>query len=179
MDSFNFPALPVGVPVDQVYTDYLRYLFRHTKAFFEEHIFNGQDIWQSLSASMAIIIAHPNGWGAHEQSVLRAAAVAAGISTAVDSRRKITFVSEAEASVQFCLSSSLVGSLEVSVVLTILEAETDLTSQPGMNLVVCDAGGSTVDTTVYTVIATEPMLQLEEIKASACNIFVWASEGVG
>lgn len=45
-----------------------------------------------------------------------------------------------------------------------------------MNLVVCDAGGSTVDTTVYTVTAVEPMLELEEMKSSACKPGVNISE---
>jgi len=150
--GFKLDPLPRGVSVDQVYADFLRYLFQHTKGFFEEHIFNGQEIWDSLSASMSIMIAHPNGWSIYEQKVLRSAAVAAGISTDSESHQKIIFVSEAEASVQFCLrSSELVASLE-----------------PGMNLIVCDAGGSTVDTTVYTVTANDPLLKLEEIKGSAC-----------
>ncbi|KAG8739930.1 hypothetical protein FRC10_004991 [Ceratobasidium sp. 414] len=101
---------------------------------------------------MDIIIAHPNGWGTREQGVLRTAAVQAGLTTATRYNRQISFVSEAEASVQFCLSSS----------------RTTSSLNPGMNLVVCDAGGSTVDTTVYKVTAVEPMLELEEIKSSAC-----------
>jgi hypothetical protein len=38
-----------------------------------------------------------------------------------------------------------------------------------VDFVVCDAGGSTVDTTVYTVDAVNPHLQLKEKKASACE----------
>ncbi|KAG9119606.1 hypothetical protein FRC07_005309 [Ceratobasidium sp. 392] len=101
---------------------------------------------------MDIIIAHPNGWGTREQGVLRTAAVRAGLTTTAKSYRQITFVSEGEASIQFCLHSAQISS--------------SLT--PGMNLVVCDAGGSTVDTTVYAVTAIEPMLELKEIKSSAC-----------
>ncbi|KAG8686828.1 hypothetical protein FRC11_008301 [Ceratobasidium sp. 423] len=37
---------------------------------------------------------------------------------------------------------------------------------------VCDAGGSTVDTTVYAVEKAHPKLQLSETRASACSIFV-------
>ncbi|KAG8716980.1 hypothetical protein FRC09_014938, partial [Ceratobasidium sp. 395] len=39
---------------------------------------------------------------------------------------------------------------------------------PGTSLVVCDAGGSTIDTTAYRVKDTSPVLELEEVKASAC-----------
>jgi hypothetical protein len=42
-----------------------------------------------------------------------------------------------------------------------------------MNLVVCDAGGSTVDTTVYHIATIDPMLELNEIKASACKPAGW------
>lgn len=56
-------------------------------------------------------MAHPNGWGTREQGVLRTAAVAAGLSTLSDSHRRISFVSEAEASIQYCLTSSQTSSL--------------------------------------------------------------------
>jgi hypothetical protein len=122
---FYSPALPIDTTVSQVYADYLRYLFQHTKAFFERAVLGGYEIWQSLSESIDVIIAHPNGWGTREQGVLRTAAVAAGISTSAESHGKISFVSEAEASIHFCLTSSqLIGSLEVGDALTefLLEA---------------------------------------------------------
>ncbi|KAG9081457.1 hypothetical protein FRC06_005550, partial [Ceratobasidium sp. 370] len=95
---------------------------------------------------------HPNGWGTREQGVLREAAVEAGWSTLGTSEQQIAFVSEAEASIQFCLDSS----------------QTSSSLLPGMNLIVCDAGGSTVDTTVYEVTATHPILELQETKSSSC-----------
>ncbi|KAG9120352.1 hypothetical protein FRC07_004191 [Ceratobasidium sp. 392] len=150
--GFILDALPRGVTVNQVYTDYLRYLYAHTRTFFHDHVFRGQDIWQSLAPSMEIVLAHPNGWGPREQGVLRSAAVGAGLTTEANSQRQISFVTEAEASVQFCVGTS--------------QASNFLSS--GMNLVVCDAGGSTVDTTVYNVTAVQPTLQMTEIKASAC-----------
>ncbi|KAG8794422.1 hypothetical protein FRC12_024574 [Ceratobasidium sp. 428] len=148
--GFKLDPLPRGVTISQVYTDFLRYLYAHTRNFFQDHVFRGQEIWQSLAPSMDIILAHPNGWGVREQGVLRSAAVAAGITTEAKSRQQIIFVSEAEASVQFCVS------------------QTSMLLSSGINLVVCDAGGSTVDTTVYNVISAQPTLQLKETKASAC-----------
>ncbi|KAG8727674.1 hypothetical protein FRC10_005777, partial [Ceratobasidium sp. 414] len=150
--GFELEPLPVGLTVDRVYTDYFRYLFKHTRTFFQGHTFLGQDIWRSLCTSMDIVIAHPNGWGTREQGILRKAAVEAGWSTRRRSEQQISFVSEAEASVQFCLDSS----------------QTSSSLLPGMNLTVCDAGGSTVDTTVYRVTAIQLMLELEETKSSAC-----------
>ncbi|KAG8737716.1 hypothetical protein FRC10_007915, partial [Ceratobasidium sp. 414] len=45
---------------------------------------------------------------------------------------------------------------------------TEAEASPGTKFAVCDAGGSTVDTTVYYVVAARPMLKLEEARASAC-----------
>ncbi|QRV80584.1 heat shock protein 70 kDa 12A [Ceratobasidium sp. AG-Ba] len=150
--GFKLDPLPRGVTINQVYTDYLRYLYAHTRNFFQDHVFHGQQVWQTLALSMEIVLAHPNGWGTREQGVLRSAAVAAGMTTEAKSREQISFVTEAEASVQFCVCQP--------------QTSTFLTS--GMNLVVCDAGGSTVDTTVYNVTSAQPTLQLKETKASAC-----------
>ncbi|KAG8700594.1 hypothetical protein FRC08_004616 [Ceratobasidium sp. 394] len=150
--GFKLEPLPAGLTVDQVYVDYFRYLFQHTRTFFQDHTFLGQDTWGSLHTSMDVVIAHPNGWGTREQGVLRTAAVEAGWSTPRRSQQQISFVSEAEASVQFCLDSS----------------QTLSSLRPEMNLIVCDAGGSTVDTTVYKVTATQPILGLQEVKSSAC-----------
>lgn len=41
--------------------------------------------------------------------------------------------------------------------------------QAGLNFIVCDAGGSTVDTTLYSVISARPTLELKEKRASACE----------
>ncbi|KAF8593415.1 hypothetical protein BDV93DRAFT_585597 [Ceratobasidium sp. AG-I] len=148
--ELNLEPLPNGVSISQIYTDFFRYLYCHAKLFFEEHNLDGEQTWQSLSKNMEIVVAHPNGWGNHQQGVLRAAAVQAGLSSENASHQRILFVSEAEASLQYCLSAKLASSLV-----------------PGMNLVICDAGGSTVDTTVYNVTSTSPTLKLDEVKSSA------------
>ncbi|KAG8792440.1 hypothetical protein FRC12_006087 [Ceratobasidium sp. 428] len=100
---------------------------------------------------MEVVIAHPNGWGIREQTLLREAAVDAGF-TSSSSPHKIRFVTEAEASVHFCINRTNLGNC----------------LQVGTKFAVCDAGGSTVDTTVYSVVAIRPMLKLEEARASAC-----------
>ncbi|KAG9076715.1 hypothetical protein FS749_011475, partial [Ceratobasidium sp. UAMH 11750] len=150
--GFRLEPLPVGLTVHRVYVDYFRYLFQQTQTFFQDRTLLGHETWRFLYPTMDVVIAHPNGWGLREQVVLRTAATEAGWSTLERSRRQIWFVTEAEASVRFCLDSS----------------QTFSALLPGMNLIVCDAGGSTVDTTVYKVTETRPMLRLEEVKPSAC-----------
>ncbi|CAE6421679.1 unnamed protein product [Rhizoctonia solani] len=152
--------LPYGVNLSTIYADFLRYLLGHTRKCFETTIINGSEIWQTHSPSMEIIIAHPNGWGPREQAFLRTSSVVAGFTFAEDALDRVHFVTEAEASVHFCMHyTNLKSSLH-----------------PNTIFAVCDAGGSTVDTTVYTVEKAHPKLQLSEKRASACvqagSIFV-------
>ncbi|QRV82821.1 heat shock protein HSP70 family protein [Ceratobasidium sp. AG-Ba] len=109
---------------------------------------------------MDIIITHPNGWGLEQQQRLRTASIKAGLTTEGQAATQVKFLSEAEASIHFCIESLGLNS----------------TVSPESKLVVCDAGGSTVDTTVYNVKSPRPKLELEEIKGSDCvqagSIFV-------
>ncbi|KAH7336844.1 hypothetical protein B0J17DRAFT_665060 [Rhizoctonia solani] len=144
-------ALPTNVSLKQIYSDFLGYVLRHTQERFEEVISDGRTIWESYSDSMDIVIAHPNGWGIREQTFMRQA-VLAGLATSEKLDSQIHFVTEAEASVHFCMHyTSLKSCLE-----------------PEINFAVCDAGGSTVDTTLYTVSSAHPKLRLNEKCASAC-----------
>lgn len=103
-------ALPVGVPLGQIYSDFLHYLLQHTQQFFEDHILDGKNIWQTYKPNMDVIIAHPNGWGIREQAFLRTAAVAAGFASVAQAANKVHFVTEAEASVHFCMYHTDLGS---------------------------------------------------------------------
>ncbi|KAJ1303450.1 hypothetical protein OPQ81_011639 [Rhizoctonia solani] len=150
--ELKLDPLPHGVTLRQIYSDFLGYLLKHTRAFFEDRILDGKQIWERYSPTMEVVIAHPNGWGIREQAFLRSAAVSAGFATADLAPAKVRFVTEAEASVHFCIHHTNLG--------TVL--------QPGTNFVVCDAGGSTVDTTLYSVKSARPILKLEEKRASAC-----------
>ncbi|KAJ1303482.1 hypothetical protein OPQ81_011669 [Rhizoctonia solani] len=144
--------LPPGIPLRRIYSDFLGYLIRHTQTFFEDRIVDGKLLWQRYRPRMQFIIAHPNGWTIREQAFLRAAATDAGLVTDDTAASCIRFVTEAEASVHFCIYHTNLGSR----------------LQPGMKFAVCDAGGSTVDTTVYSVLSARSPIELEEARASAC-----------
>ncbi|KDN40153.1 hypothetical protein RSAG8_08353, partial [Rhizoctonia solani AG-8 WAC10335] len=146
-------VLPSGVSLKQVYSDFLGYLLQHTKERFEEVVPDGRTIWQSYSDNMDVIIAHPNGWGIREQAFLREAVLTAGFTARERANAHVLFVTEAEASVHFCMHYSGLRSY----------------LKPGTNFAVCDAGGSTVDTTLYVRYEIwSPNLQLSEKRASAC-----------
>ncbi|QRW20316.1 heat shock protein 70 kDa 12B [Rhizoctonia solani] len=150
--ELKLDELPPGVTLRQIYSDFLGYLLKHTRSFFEDRILDGKQIWSRYSPTMEVVIAHPNGWGIREQAFLRSAAVAAGFATTDQAPTKVRFVTEAEASVHFCIHHTNLG--------TVLK--------PGTNFAVCDAGGSTVDTTLYSVTSMRPILKLKEERASAC-----------
>ncbi|CAE6466496.1 unnamed protein product [Rhizoctonia solani] len=144
--------LPAGVTLLTIYTDFMVYLLEHTKDFFESRIIDGQKVWEDHHKDMTIVLAHPNGWGVKEQNFLRQAAIAANYVPSSKAISQIRFVSEAEASVHFCM----------------FHADLHNRLKPNTTFVVCDAGGSTIDTTAYCVKTASPMLELEEKKASAC-----------
>ncbi|KIM82435.1 hypothetical protein PILCRDRAFT_462174 [Piloderma croceum F 1598] len=164
--AMELEYLPTGITIMQIYVDFLRYLLRHTKEYFESHILQGQSEWSRYSPAMDVVIAHPNGWGVKEQDFLRRAAVTAGYVTPQNALSQIKFVSEADASVHFCIFHMDVDSkMNVSFYLTTLALILMVFAKCGAVFVVCDAGGATVNTTVYAVKAKTP-LQLEKKSTS-------------
>lgn len=94
-------ALPYGVTLEQVYSDFMAYLLDNTQSYFGKKVLGGRWNWKTLLPTMQVILAHPNGWGIPEQVFLRRAARRAGMAS---SNSQIMFVNEAVASVNFCLS---------------------------------------------------------------------------
>lgn len=105
----HYIALPPGVSLRQIYADFLGYLLKHSKSFFEDRILDGKQIWARYQPKMEVVIAHPNGWGIREQTFLRGAAIDAGFSDVASASTKIRFVTEAEASVHFCIYHTNLG----------------------------------------------------------------------
>ncbi|KAH7323441.1 hypothetical protein B0J17DRAFT_742988 [Rhizoctonia solani] len=143
-----------GVTIEQVYSDFMKYLLEHTEKYFKDRIIDGEKLWSRHRNKMEFVIAHPNAWRTSQQTFLRKVAVQAGLVSSTQAKSNIRFVSEAEASIHFCLADPK------------LNLRSHL--KPGTIFAVCDAGGSTVDTTVYTVTSTTPSLTIEEKKASGC-----------
>ncbi|KAH7325278.1 hypothetical protein B0J17DRAFT_681749 [Rhizoctonia solani] len=130
--DFNFEDLPKGLTIDTVYADIIGYMLQHTR----RRINDRPDIgtWEELSRNMTLVIAHPNGWGIEQQTRLRSAVVASGFIGGAESAQRVKFVTEAEASVHYILWKQFKS------------------IQPGEQFIICDAGGSTVDTTAYKVL---------------------------
>jgi hypothetical protein len=103
--SLTLDPIPSGVTIERIYSDFFSYLFGHTRDFFMERELQGRTIWQDLAQKKKIefVIAHPNGWGGHEQAFLRKAAVDGGLVSKSDASNLVHMIRESEASVHFVM----------------------------------------------------------------------------
>ncbi|KEP46266.1 putative heat shock 70 kDa protein 12A [Rhizoctonia solani 123E] len=149
LKDFQLEALPNGLTIETVYADMIRYMLEHT----QRRINDRPDIgtWEELSRNLILVIAHPNGWGVQQQSRLRSAVVRSGFISQDESGKRVRFVTEAEASMHYILWKQF-KSLKVRLGQYLVRASILISVvQPGDQFIICDAGGSTVDTTAYKV----------------------------
>ena len=102
--------LPVGKTIIDIFSDFIRYLFDSTKAFFISSDQNGEHRWNSVFGNIELVLTHPNGWGGPQQSQLRIAAVRANVvPNTTEGHARVHFVTEGEASFNFCATHTQVG----------------------------------------------------------------------
>lgn len=88
--------------------DYLRYLQQCVRNYIEERHASGTEIWRTLEPDADYILSHPNGWEGPQQALMRRAAVSAGlVKDDAKGRARITFLTEGEASLHFCVHTEL------------------------------------------------------------------------
>jgi hypothetical protein len=104
-----------------------------------------------LEDRIVVILTTPNGWDVTQQGFLREVAVEAGLVTQANAEGRLEFVTEGEAAVHY-----------------ILEYQGHRWLEPGSRFIVVDAGGSTVDSTLYECKAVKPRVILHEMCASEC-----------
>lgn len=151
--TIEIPPLPPGITAKRVYADFLRYLFETTREFFKHNTPAGARIWSRLENEIVFVLATPNGWDNEQQAFLRDAALDAGLINDEESADlRLEFVTEGEASVHYALAHT--------------QSKTWL--RQGVMFAVTDAGGSTVDSTLYECKAMSPKLVLEEVCSSEC-----------
>lgn len=109
-------VLPPQKNVEAVYADFYKYMFEHTQRYIRETHSTGALLWDSLEGDIEFILTHPNGWEGQQQSIMRRAAVEAGlVPNTSGGHDRIKFVSEGEASFHFCVSSGMLeDAIEVS-----------------------------------------------------------------
>ncbi|KAK0481096.1 hypothetical protein EDD18DRAFT_1312232 [Armillaria luteobubalina] len=126
--------LPPLKQIVTLFSDFYAYLYTCAKTFVQEthHISPFQ--WSSMEGSIHFILAHPNGWEGEEQNIMRDAMISAGlIRNDEKDHSRLSFVTEGEASLHFCLNKGL---------------SRYTSNEDGFMIV--DAGGGTVDISAYT-----------------------------
>ena len=110
------PDLPPGKSAQDLFVDFIRYLFDSAKAFIQESEPMGDQIWESVEQNIDLVLAHPNGWEGREQQFLREFIVKASIFTEEEALSRVSFVTEGEATFNFCVTTTKSGELlEVAV----------------------------------------------------------------
>ncbi|PPQ88033.1 hypothetical protein CVT25_000856, partial [Psilocybe cyanescens] len=131
--SHAIPPLPKGKTVIEVFARFLRYLHQCARTYIEETL-NGADMWKNLDSRTDFVLTHPNGWEGTQRSRMRRAAVKAGlIPNSPAGQQRLSFVTEGEASLHFCIQEGL----------------TTHVIEQGKGIFIVDAGGGTVDITAY------------------------------
>jgi hypothetical protein len=105
-----------------VFADYISYLHECAKVYIQETHANGESLWSTVSGNISYVLTHPNGWEGPQQAQMREAAVLAGlISDDFEGRSRVSFVTEGEASLHFCINNNLApDALEVREILPLL-----------------------------------------------------------
>lgn len=102
-DVKEIPPLPSNKTVIDIFGDLLKYLYQSTRHYIRER--QGKEILESVGTSIEFVLSHPNGWEGKQQCEMRSAAIAAGlVANMSEALERIDFVTEGEASLQFCLN---------------------------------------------------------------------------
>nr|VWO95521.1 Zn(2)-C6 fungal-type domain-containing protein [Ganoderma boninense] len=159
LDSSSFsdkdlPPLPRNKTIVAVFADFLGYLFAIIGRYICERHGSGESIWNEVKDHIEFVLPHPNGWEGLQQSKMRQAAVLAGLIPDTSAgHSRIHFVTEGEASLNFCINNGL----------------TNDTMRDGKSIIIIDAGGGTVDISSYRFLSTSP-ISVEEITSPACTL---------
>jgi hypothetical protein len=104
--GFSPRPLPPNKTIVDVFADFYRYLVDCAKTYIQDT--HGVLLWDSVQQDIKYIIAHPNGWEGPQQTLLRNAAVQAGLikDTYADHGR-LDFITEGEASLNYCITEGL------------------------------------------------------------------------
>jgi len=101
--------LPKGKSIQDIFVDFIRYLFGSAKAFIQESEPMGKDLWESLGNNIDLVLSHPNGWEGSEQEFLRKAVVLASVIPEKEALSRVSFVTEGEATFDFCATNTKSG----------------------------------------------------------------------
>lgn len=166
----DIPPLPEGLDAVRVLSDFMKYLFHCTRTYIVESHASGSDMWKSLEGHVEFVLTHPNGWEGRQQQQIRQAAKLAGlVPEGPDGQSRLHLLTEGEASLHFCVTTLFASdSFSTPIACTNDYDEEDAT--PGYEgIAILDAGGGTVDMSVYSM-SLSPSVSVEEVAPAECRL---------
>ena len=107
--------LPASKTATDVLSDFLHYLMSCAKNFITDTHPTILQSWGELLATTTFILSHPNGWEGAQQARYRRASIQAGlVPNTLEGKSRIVFVSEGEASLNYCIRGDYIDKLDVS-----------------------------------------------------------------
>jgi hypothetical protein len=140
-ESRDIPPLPEGLTLVKVISDYLKIILQYIYKALEDTVgnnFNPDDLRYALTV--------PAMWSTQAKTTMREAAKLAGIINEDDHPHRLMLIGEPEAAALYAEKASGGRSIK-----------------PGMTALVCDAGGGTVDLTVFEKHLNGDIQSLREI----------------
>lgn len=144
--------LPFRHSAETITTHFFSYMASCIGRYIQSKFAQGDNLLSQLASSVRYILTIPNGWELQQQEMLRRCCLNAGL---VTDPQTISFVTEAESSINFC---------------TLTTKSSEWFAQEGGSIVVADCGGGTVDVSAYKIKKVQPSILLSETSASDCFI---------
>lgn len=166
----DIPPLPEGLDAVRVLSDFMKYLFHCTRTYIVESHASGSDMWKSLEGHVEFVLTHPNGWEGRQQQQIRQAAKLAGlVPEGPDGQSRLHLLTEGEASLHFCVTT-LFASDSFSTPIACTDDYDEEDATPGYEgIAILDAGGGTVDMSVYSM-SLSPSVSVEEVAPAECRL---------
>jgi len=106
--EYTVSPLPFGKSVEDVFGDFLAYIYGCIEDYFKTSRAHGESMWESFDDRVTFVLTHPNGYEVREQALMRKAAVKGGLVPSEEAAKtRVQLVTEGEASLHYCLDSGL------------------------------------------------------------------------
>ncbi|KAK0434111.1 hypothetical protein EV421DRAFT_1717855 [Armillaria borealis] len=149
----DIPPLSNLKDIVMLFSDFYKYLYDCASSAICTTGCLSESSWEEIAHDIHFILAHPNGWEGKEQAMLRDAMVKAQLIPDDDEgHAHVSFVTEGEASLHFCLAQGIPMSTPIKE-----------------GIVIVDAGSGTIDISTYTRLGNTKK-SFEEISVLQCRL---------
>ncbi|KAN0086227.1 hypothetical protein V8E55_007361 [Tylopilus felleus] len=150
----ELPPLPPGKSAVDVLTDFIKYLFDCCKTYLLER--HPELTWSSLEHSIEYILTYPGGWGEQRHLYHQAIERTGLVSSVPEEQSRVHLLTDGQGGLHFCIAQLLNGEVVNSTV--------------PQGVVVIDAGGGTIDLSMYSITMASNRISCEEIAPAECRL---------